>query len=155
MPQNKNLTQICFSEGGFGGRNGVVHAREKGAYQGNKQAVPKSGEKRKDRNSKRAGQNNRLQPQIRFAYPRQFGKNRRRKHRRKDGQGYGFARQAAERGRQEAEILRRICNRFAEDMGILLVPVRKNTGPLHAGADGFFGRAVSHNGKRQGITAIG
>jgi hypothetical protein len=39
MPQNKNLTQICFSEGGFGKRNGVINAGEKGAYQGDKQAV--------------------------------------------------------------------------------------------------------------------
>jgi len=26
MPQNKNLTQICLSEGGFGKTNGVIYA---------------------------------------------------------------------------------------------------------------------------------
>jgi hypothetical protein len=31
MPQNKNLTQICFSEAGVGKQNGVIYAREKGA----------------------------------------------------------------------------------------------------------------------------
>ena len=29
MPQDKNLTQICLSGGGFGGRNGVIYARKK------------------------------------------------------------------------------------------------------------------------------
>jgi hypothetical protein len=29
MLQNKNLTQICFSEGGFGKRNGVINAGKK------------------------------------------------------------------------------------------------------------------------------
>jgi hypothetical protein len=50
MPQNKNLTQICLPEGGLGGRNGIIHAREKSAYKGNKQAVSKSREKREERN---------------------------------------------------------------------------------------------------------
>jgi hypothetical protein len=45
MPQNKNLTQICLSEGGFGGQNGAIHAREKGAYRGSQQAVPKGRQK--------------------------------------------------------------------------------------------------------------
>ena len=58
------------------------------------------------------------------------------------------------RGRQEAEILRRICNRLAEDMGVFFVPVRENTGPLHAGADALPGTAVSHNGKRQGTASV-
>jgi len=35
MPQNKNLTQICLSEGGFGKTNGVINARKKGSYKGN------------------------------------------------------------------------------------------------------------------------
>jgi len=48
MPQNKNLTQICFSEGGFGKENGVNYAGKKGAYQGSKQAVSKSGEEREN-----------------------------------------------------------------------------------------------------------
>ena len=48
MPQNKNLTQICLSERGFGKRDGVNNARKKGAYTGNKQAVSKGREKRKD-----------------------------------------------------------------------------------------------------------
>jgi hypothetical protein len=51
MPQNKNLTQICFSEGGFGKTNGVIYAGKKGACQGNKQAVSKSAKKREDRHS--------------------------------------------------------------------------------------------------------
>jgi hypothetical protein len=33
MPQNKNLTQIWFSEGGFGKKNGVINAGKKGADQ--------------------------------------------------------------------------------------------------------------------------
>jgi hypothetical protein len=32
MPQNKNLTQIRLSEGGFGKTNGVINAGKKGAY---------------------------------------------------------------------------------------------------------------------------
>jgi hydroxymethylpyrimidine pyrophosphatase-like HAD family hydrolase len=32
MPQNKNLTQICFSTGGLGKQNEVIHANEKIAY---------------------------------------------------------------------------------------------------------------------------
>ena len=35
MPQNKNLTQICLSEGGFGKTNGVINAIKKGSYKGN------------------------------------------------------------------------------------------------------------------------
>jgi hypothetical protein len=31
MPQNKNLTQICLSEGGFGKGNGVTYASKKSA----------------------------------------------------------------------------------------------------------------------------
>ena len=40
-------------------------------------------------------------------------------------------------------------------MGILLVPVRENTGPVHAGTDGFSGTTVLHNGKGQGAAALG
>jgi hypothetical protein len=71
------------------------------------------------------------------------------------GQAYGYVQQAAEGWWQEAEILRRLCNGLAKDMGVLLVPVRENTGAVHAGADGFSGTAVSHNGKRQGPAADG
>ena len=48
MPQNKNLTQICLSEGGFGKCHGVVYARKEGVYRGSQQAVSKGGEKRED-----------------------------------------------------------------------------------------------------------
>jgi hypothetical protein len=58
-------------------------------------------------------------------------------------------------GRLEAEILWRFCNRLAEDMDVLFVPVRENTGSVHAGADGLFRTAISHNGKRQGAAALG
>ena len=40
MPQNKNLTQISLTEGGFGKHNGVNNAGKKGAYAGSKQTVP-------------------------------------------------------------------------------------------------------------------
>ena len=48
MPQNKNLTQICFPEGGFGNKNGVNDERKKGACQGSQQAVSTGREKRQD-----------------------------------------------------------------------------------------------------------
>jgi len=48
MPQNKNLTQICLSEGGFGKINGVINAGKKSVNKRNKQAVSKSGEKREN-----------------------------------------------------------------------------------------------------------
>jgi len=32
MPQNKNLTQINFTEGGLGKKNGVNDGTKKGAY---------------------------------------------------------------------------------------------------------------------------
>jgi len=39
-------------------------------------------------------------------------------------------------------------------MGIFLVPMWENTGPVHAGANGFSGTAISHNGERQGAFAL-
>jgi hypothetical protein len=52
MPQNKNLTQICLSEGGFGKENGVTYAGRESAYSGNKQTLSKGTEKRQDEDSR-------------------------------------------------------------------------------------------------------
>jgi len=60
MPQNKNLTQICLSERGFGRQNGVNNAGKEIAYTGNQQAVSKGREKRKDGHPQRTGQNDRV-----------------------------------------------------------------------------------------------
>jgi hypothetical protein len=52
MPQNKNLTQICLSEGGFGKENGVIYAGKESAYSGSEQTVSKGAEKRQDEDSR-------------------------------------------------------------------------------------------------------
>jgi hypothetical protein len=41
MPQNKNLTQISLTEGGFGKLNEVINANKKGVDASSKQTVSK------------------------------------------------------------------------------------------------------------------
>jgi hypothetical protein len=50
MPQNKNLTQICLSEGGFGKHHGVTTEHERGVDRGAGSPIPKSGKKREIQN---------------------------------------------------------------------------------------------------------
>jgi len=64
MPQNKNLTQISLSEGGFGGRNGVIDEREKGTCGRSLQAVRESRQERENGNPQRAGRVFGLQQEI-------------------------------------------------------------------------------------------
>jgi hypothetical protein len=47
MPQNKNLTQICFSIRGFGKRNGVIYARKKALARKVSKRYQKAGKKEK------------------------------------------------------------------------------------------------------------
>jgi hypothetical protein len=50
IPHNKNLTQLCLSEGGFGGHDGVNNKRKIAGNQGVRSPVSSGKPEKKNRN---------------------------------------------------------------------------------------------------------